>query len=106
MNIVVVLTVFVIVAAVIKICTDNIGLLIKPFYDLQRYKMIIAFFLTAPTILALNVGILGILKVPFEVSHSWFHYVDLILTILLLMGGAKSIHKLEEVWNERQKKTN
>lgn len=104
MNILVILAVFFIIATVIKIAVDNIVNIVKPFTDVKRYKLVIALVLTIFGVFGLNLGILNALNVPFETSRSWFHYFDLVLTVLFLTGGAQAIHKLDNAWKDYQSK--
>ncbi len=100
MDIFAVLFIFFLLATIIKIATDNVAELFKPFKDITKYKLVIAFVLTTTGVIGLNQGILEVLNVPLEVSRSWFHYFDLILTSLFLTGGAQGIHKLADAWKE------
>jgi amino acid transporter len=103
MDIMVVLGVFVLLALVIKIATDNVAELSKPFADITSYNLIIAFVLTTLGVIALNFGVLEALELPMENSREWFHIYDLGLTSLFLTGGAQSVHKLAEAWGNRKK---
>lgn len=100
MDILIVLAIFFILATVIKIATDNVIEVLKPLRDIQKYKLIVALVLTIFGVFGLNLGILNALNIPQEVSRSWFHYFDLVLTILFLTGGAQAIHKLDDAWKE------
>lgn len=100
MNILVILVVFFIIATIIKIAVDNIVNIVKPFTDLKRYKLVIALVLTIFGVFGLNLGVLNALNIPFEVSRSWFHYFDLVLTVLFLTSGSQAIHKLDNAWKD------
>lgn len=100
MDILIVLTVFFLLAAVVKIAVDNVVQIVKPWLDLKKYKLVIALALTAFGVFAINMGILEALAVPLEVSRSWFHFYDLIITTLFLTGGARAIHKLDKAWKD------
>lgn len=104
MDILSILIIFFLIATIIKIATDNVAALCQPFKDVNRYKLIIALALTLFAIFGLNLGILNALKIPLEVSRSWFHYFDLVVTTLFLTGGAQAIHKLNDAWREYNKK--
>ena len=99
-DMILILFVFFILATIIKIATDNITQVLKPFVDVSKYKLIIALVLTTFGVFGLNQGVLEVLNVPLEVSRSWFHYYDLVLTSLFLTGGAQAIHKLSDAWKE------
>lgn len=103
MDILSLLIVFFLIATIIKIAADNVAAVLKPIGDVKKYKLIIAFILTAFGVFGLNMGVLESLQVPLEVSRSWFHYFDLILTTLFLTGGAQAIHKLNNAWNDYKK---
>jgi hypothetical protein len=99
MDILSLLIIFFLIATVIKIATDNVAAVLKPFGEVKKYKLIIALVLTAFGVFGLNMGVLEALNVPLEVSRSWFHYFDIVVTILFLTGGAQAIHKLNDAWN-------
>ncbi|MBN2884237.1 MAG: hypothetical protein JXN10_11960 [Clostridia bacterium] len=103
MDILSLLIIFFLIATVIKIATDNVAAVLKPIRNVTKYKLIIALILTAFGVFGLNMGVLEALNVPLEVSRSWFHYFDLVLTTLFLTGGAQAIHKLSNAWNNYKK---
>jgi hypothetical protein len=103
MDILSILIVFFLIATIIKIATDNVAAVIRPLGDVKKYKLIIALLLTIFGVFGLNMGVLEALNVPLEVSRSWFHYFDLVLTTLFLTGGAQAIHKLNDAWNNYKK---
>ena len=103
MDILTVLMIFFLIATVIKIASDNVTELLKPFKDIQAYKLIIALVLTIFGVFGLNLGVLEALNVPLEVSRSWFHYFDLVATTLFLTSGAQAIHKLNDAWVDYKK---
>ena len=98
MDILSILIVFFLIATVIKIATDNVAAVLKPIGDVKKYKLMIALVLTSFGVFGLNMGVLEALNVPLEVSRSWFHYFDIVVTILFLTGGAQAIHKLNNAW--------
>lgn len=98
MDILILLAIFFLIATVIKIATDNVVALVKPFRDVKRYKLIIALVLTCFGVFGLNLGVLEALNVPLEISRSWFHWFDLVITTLFLTSGAQAIHKLDDAW--------
>ena len=98
MDILSILIVFFLIATVIKIATDNVAAVLKPIGDVKKYKLMIALVLTSFGVFGLNMGVLEALNVPLEVSRSWFHYFDIVVTVLFLTGGAQAIHKLNNAW--------
>lgn len=91
---------FFLIATVIKIATDNAAnvLIAIGFKTAKKYKLVIALLMTAAGVFGLNFGVLEALKIPLEVSRSWFHYFDLVVTTFFLTGGAQAIHKLNDPW--------
>lgn len=104
MDILVLLAVFFILAMVVKIATDNVVAILKPWFDVKSYKLVIALALTIAGVFALNTGVLEALNVPRETSWPWIHEFDLILSSLFLTSGAQAIHKLSDAWKEYSKK--
>ncbi|MBN2796242.1 MAG: hypothetical protein JXR88_12600 [Clostridia bacterium] len=104
MDILSILLIFFLFTTIVKISTDNVDALMKPLFDVKKYKMIIALLLTLVGIFGLNRGIFETLNVPIEVSRSWFHYFDLVVTSLFLTGGAQAIHKLNNAWKQYKEK--
>lgn len=102
MDIFTILIVFFFMSAIIKIATDNVQAVFKPFGDIQAYKLIIALVLTGAGVIGLNLGILELLEIPVEASRPWFHIFDLLLTILFLTSGSQAIHKLADAWKAYQ----
>lgn len=107
MDIISLLVIFFLLATVIKIATDNAADVLvalssceklRWFRNAKKYKLVIALILTAFGVVGLNTGVLELLKVPLEVSRSWFHYFDMVVTILFLTKGSQAIHKLDDAW--------
>ena len=104
MDILALLAVFLLLAAVIKIATDNVAAVMKPWVDLKPYRLLIALVLTGGAIAGLNTGVLAALGIPRETSYTWFHEFDLALTTLFLTSGAQAIHKLADMTRETRRK--
>lgn len=100
MDILVLLAAFFIIATVIKIATDNVVAIFKPWFKLKAYKLVIALVLTSFGVFAFNLGILEALGIPIEVSRPWFHWFDLFITVLFLTSGAQAIHRLSDAWKQ------
>jgi hypothetical protein len=103
MDILTIMVVFFLLATIIKIATNNVVSVCKPWKDLKQYRLVIAFMLTGFGISGLNFGVLEALNIPFETSRPWFHYFDLTLTVLFLTGGAQAIHRLNTAWRDYNK---
>lgn len=98
MDILVLLAAFFIIATVIKIATDNVVAIFKPWFNLRAYKLVIALVLTSFGVFAFNLGVLEALDIPIEASRPWFHLFDLVLSVLFLTSGAQAIHRLSDAW--------
>ncbi len=103
MDILTLMVVFFLLATIIKIATDNIVSILKPFKDFQEFKLIIALVITGFGVSGLNIGVLQTLNIIGENSLYWFHYFDITLTVLFLTSGAQAIHKLSDAWTEYKK---
>lgn len=87
---------YVIMGVLLTLATENIVSIATPYKDIKKYALSVAFGLAVLTIFAYNQGILETLQVSIDASKTWFHWVDLGLTSLLLAIGAQGVHKLVE----------
>ena len=95
MDYAVVLLSFLVIGALISVAVSLINMLIKPFKDIKKYSLITGFLISTSIFVVYNVGIMETLKIPVEgISlQPYFHYVDIALTSVLGMGGAKGFRE-------------
>lgn len=83
--------------------------IVKPYVDIKKYALTVAFVLSALTIVAFNNGILTTLGVPIETTRqTMFLFVDILLTSLVMTGGAKSVRSIAkgiQMYRESKKDT-
>lgn len=104
MDILMLLVTFFFLAVIVRIATDNVVNVLKVFGDFKRFKLVIAFVLTAAGITVFNTGVLQALDMRPDEALTAFHYYDLILSTLFLTSGAQAIHKLSDAWKDYSKR--
>lgn len=87
---------YIVIGIVISIIVTFINLLVKPFMDIKKYSLLTGLVLSTLVFTAYNMGVLTTLQIPIEgVSiQPYFHYVDILFTSLLGVGGAKGYHEI------------
>lgn len=94
---------FIIIGTLISIAVSLINLLVKPYVDIKKYSLTTGFALSVLIFSAFNVGVMKSLGIPVEgvTIEPYFHIVDVGLTSILGIGGAKGfrlfIKKMTEV---------
>jgi len=88
---------FAMISMIITIATDNNCDLLKPYVDLTKYKLTIAFLWTVFAVVSLNIGVFKSLNLIPSDAIFLVHYVDLAITISFLSKGAQSIHRLADM---------
>lgn len=83
---------------IITIVTENTNSLVKPFYDMSKYKLIIAFLWTSAGVIGLNVGMMELLGMIGETAMPWIHEFDLAITVAFFTTGAQTVHRLIEMF--------
>ena len=93
MDLLTVLFSFIIIGVTLKVAVDYFNLILLPFVDLKKYSLLSAFTLSILVITAYNKGLLTTMEIPQDFSlQPYFHYVDLLITSLVMTGGAKAVN--------------
>jgi uncharacterized membrane protein YvlD (DUF360 family) len=96
-NLILLFTGYFIIGLVINMSTSTLVAILKPFWDIQKYSMVVAAIISAFIIVAYNQGIMTTLSVPLEISRQpMFHIVDLVVTSIIFTLGSQAVHKLIE----------
>lgn len=82
---------YIVIGVVISICISFINMMLAPIVDIKKYSLFTGLVLSALVFTAFNMGILTTLNIPIEgvTIQPYFHYVDIGLTCILGIGGAK-----------------
>ena len=87
---------FILIGTLISIAVSLINLLVKPYADIKKYSMTTSMALSVLIFTSFNVGVMKSLGIPVEGTtiEPYFHFVDIFLTSILGVGGAKGFREI------------
>lgn len=97
---------YLVIGTIISLIVSLFNLLVKPYFNIEKYSLTTGLILSVLVFTAYNMGIMTTLQIPIEgvTNQPYFQYVDIGFTSMLGIGGAKGFRMLVKKLGEAKTK--